>query len=52
MKKIPINVKEGSSLNKKAITLILVLAVCGIITGVILSSYFVNEANNRILRFE
>ena len=52
MKKIPINKKEGSSLNKKAITLILVLAVCGIITGVLLSSYFVNDANNRILRFD
>lgn len=38
--------------NKKAIILILSLVVCGIITGIILSSYFVNEANERIKRFD
>lgn len=38
--------------NKKAILIILFLVVCGIITGLLLSSYFYYEANEIIERFE
>lgn len=38
--------------NKKAIMLIITLVICGIISGLILSSYFVNEANERISKFD
>ena len=48
MKQIPINQNETPTYNKKAIRLIVVLIICGIITGLILSYFFVNEANYRI----
>ncbi|MFH1101049.1 MAG: hypothetical protein V1726_03325 [Methanobacteriota archaeon] len=48
MKHIPINEEKNPTYNKKAIKLIISLVICGIITGLILSSYFVNEANERI----
>jgi hypothetical protein len=52
MKQIPVNEEKIPVHNKKAIGLLLLLIVCGIITGLILSSIFVNEANERIKRFE
>lgn len=48
MKQIPINQNENPTYNKKAIRLIFILVICGIITGIILSNFFVNEANYRI----
>ena len=50
MKQIPINQDETSSLNKKALKLIVFLIILGIITGLILSILFTNEANERIER--
>ena len=52
MKHIPINEEKIPVYNKKAIKLIIALVVCGVITGIILSSYFVNEANDRIKHFD
>lgn len=48
MKQIPINEDKNQTYNKKAIKIILLLFVCGVITGLILSNIFVNEANQRI----
>lgn len=52
MKQIPINEEENSIYNKKAIKIILLLVVLGVITGLILSGLFVNEANDRIQHFD
>ena len=46
--KIPIKEEKNIVYNKKAIRIILFLFVFGIITGLILSVIFVNEANQRI----
>jgi magnesium-transporting ATPase (P-type) len=51
MNKIPVNEEKISSFNKKSILLIIALVIGGIITGLILSAVFVNEANDRILHF-
>jgi hypothetical protein len=48
MKQIPIKEDKIQTYNKKAIKIILLLFVCGVITGLILSNIFVNEANQRI----
>ena len=48
MNQIPINEEKIQTYNKKAIKIILLLVVIGIITGLILSGIFVNEANQRI----
>ena len=48
MKQIPINEDKIQKYNKKAIKIILLLFVCGVITGLILTNIFVNEANQRI----
>jgi hypothetical protein len=48
MKNIPIHEEDVSSLNKNAIKLIVLLIILGTITGIILSSLFVTEANQRI----
>ena len=52
MKQIPVNEEKIPAQNKKAIGIILLLIICGIITGLILSSFFVIEANERIKNFE
>ena len=52
MKQIPINEDKIPTYNKKAIKLIVILFVCGIISGLILSNYFINEANERIKNFD
>jgi hypothetical protein len=51
MKQIPINEDKLSTYNKNAVKIILLSIVCGIITGLILSVVFVNEANYRIEHF-
>lgn len=51
MKQIPINEEKIQAYTKKAIKLIIALVIGGIITGLILSSIFVNEANDRIQHF-
>lgn len=51
MKQIPINEEKISTYTKKAMKLIIILIVGGIITGVILSTIFVNQANDRIQHF-
>ena len=51
MKQIPIQEEKIPTYNKKAIKLIIMLVVCGIVTGLILSTIFVTEANNRIESF-
>lgn len=48
MKQLPINEGKIPGYNKKAIKLILILIICGIIAGILLSSIFVSEANYRI----
>ncbi len=48
MNQIPINEEKNIIYNKKAIKIILLLVVFGIITGLVLSAIFVNEANQRI----
>jgi len=48
MKQIPIDQDKIPAYNKKAIRLILLLAIFGVITGLILSSIFISEANYRI----
>jgi hypothetical protein len=48
MKQIPINEEKMPKYNKKAIKIIIILIVCGIITGLVLSYIFVDEANQRI----
>ncbi len=52
MNKIPINEEKMPVYNKKAIKIILLLIVCGIVTGIILSAVFVSEANERIGEME
>ncbi len=39
-------IKESRIYNKKAIRNILILILCGIITGFVLSGFFIDEANN------
>lgn len=51
MKQIPINDEKIQAYTKKAVKLILLLVIGGIVTGLILSGVFVNEANERILHF-
>ena len=51
MKQIPIKEEDIPVYNLKAIKLIIILVVLGIITGLILSNIFVNEANEKIKRF-
>ena len=48
MKQIPINEGKNDIFNKKAVKIILLLLVCGIVTGSILSYVFIDEANKRI----
>jgi hypothetical protein len=51
MKQIPIKEEKISTLNKKAITLMIVLMIGGIVTGLVLSNAFIVEANDRIEHF-
>jgi hypothetical protein len=51
MKQIPIKDDAIPAFNKKSVGIIVVLIVAGIITGLILSAVFVNEANQRIQHF-
>ena len=51
MKQIPLNDKNPEY-NKKAIRIIVILIVLGIITGSLLSLVFINEANERIENME
>jgi len=48
MKQIPIKENNIPAYNKKAIRLIVILIVLGIITGSLLSLVFMNEANQKI----
>jgi hypothetical protein len=48
MIQIPKNEEKITEFNKKAIKIILFLIILGIITGLILSFVFINEANQRI----
>ena len=48
MKQIPINEGKIPKYNKKAIRIIEILIVLGVITGLLLSLVFMNEANQRI----
>ncbi len=48
MKQIPINEEKNLIYNKKAIKIIFLLIVCGVITGLALSYVFIIEANQRI----
>lgn len=50
MNQLPIEEKENkiSTYNKKAVQLIVLLVFCGIVTGLLLSVVFINEANQRI----
>lgn len=48
MNQIPIKEEKNMIYNKKAIKIILLLAVFGVITGLVLSGVFVNEANQII----
>lgn len=52
MKHIPVNEDKISTSNKKALVIITLLIIFGIATGLILSSFFVIEANERIERFD
>ncbi len=52
MIQIPKNQGKTPEFNKKAIRMILILIVFGIITGLILSFVFINEANQRIENIE
>ena len=45
MEKNKANEKESRIYNKKAIRNILILIICGIIAGIVLSNFFINEAN-------
>jgi 4-amino-4-deoxy-L-arabinose transferase-like glycosyltransferase len=51
MKQIPIKDDALPPFNKKSIGLIVLLVIAGIITGLILSTIFVDEANQRIQHF-
>jgi len=46
---IPITEEKISSHTKKALTLIIMLAASGVVVGLLLSYFFVNEANNQII---
>jgi len=48
MKQIPINEEKIHGYNKKAIRMIVILIILGVITGSLLSLFFINEANQRI----
>ena len=48
MNQIPINEEKNVIYNKKAVKIILLLFVFGIVTGLILSYVFIDEANQRI----
>lgn len=48
MKQIPIKEEKIPEYNKKAIKMIVILVILGIITGSLLSLVFINEANLRI----
>ena len=48
MKQIPIDENKIPTYNKKAIRMIALLVILGVITGLILSFVFINEANQRI----
>jgi hypothetical protein len=48
---IPIKEEKISTYNKKAIRLLVVLIIGGIVLGLILSSVFITEANNKIQEF-
>jgi len=48
MKQIPINEDEIPTYNKKAIKIIMLMFILGIITGLLLSFVFINEANHII----
>jgi hypothetical protein len=48
MNQIPINEEKNAIYNKKAVKIILLLFVLGIVTGLILSYVFIDEANQRI----
>jgi len=52
MKQMPINEEKIPVYNKKAIRIIVILIVLGIITGILLSFLFINEANQRIENME
>lgn len=52
MKQIPKNEGELPEFNKKAIRMIVILIILGVITGLILSFAFMNEANQRIQDIE
>jgi hypothetical protein len=52
MKQIPINEGKIPEYNKKAIRMIVILIVLGIITGILLTLVFMNEANQRIQDIE
>ncbi len=47
MKQIPINEENIPTYNKKAIRTIIILVICGIVTGILLSSLFAIEANDK-----
>lgn len=51
MKQMPIKDDPIPAFNKKSVGIIVVLIVAGIITGLILSTIFVNETNQRIQNF-
>ena len=51
MKDLPIKEEDASTLNKKALAIISILVILGIISGLILSAVFVNEANYKIEQF-
>lgn len=48
MMQIPINEEKVPIYNKKALKIILLLIILGIVTGSLLSIFFVNEANQKI----
>jgi len=52
MEPLPINEEKNLIYNKKAVKIIVLLIICGIITGLLLSYVFVIEANQRIENIE
>ena len=52
MIQIPKNQGKSPEFNKKAIRMIVILFILGILTGMILSFVFINEANQRIQDIE
>jgi len=51
MNQIPITEEKIPTHTKKALTIIIVLAIIGVIVGLLLSYVFVNEANDQIKQF-